>query len=138
MKFTVYETASGRIVRVGECPPEFLSLQAEPGEAVVEGGYSPIEHKFVAGVPVALPPRPSAFHAYDYTAGQWTLNSYNAWAAVRRRRNELLAESDYISIRAQEGGPPMSVAWRQYRQALRDITTQADPLNIVWPTPPAA
>jgi len=24
-------------------------------------------------------------------------------------------------------------AWATYRQALRDITTQADPFNITWP-----
>ena len=27
--------------------------------------------------------------------------------------------------------------WETYRQALRDITSQADPFNINWPIPPA-
>jgi hypothetical protein len=27
-------------------------------------------------------------------------------------------------------------SWAIYRQALRDITNQADPFNITWPTPP--
>ena len=28
-------------------------------------------------------------------------------------------------------------AWRTYRQQLRDVTSQPDPFNIVWPTPPS-
>jgi len=28
-------------------------------------------------------------------------------------------------------------AWATYRQALRDITAQKDPLNITWPVKPA-
>jgi hypothetical protein len=26
--------------------------------------------------------------------------------------------------------------WASYRQALRNITTQSDPFNIIWPTAP--
>jgi len=27
-------------------------------------------------------------------------------------------------------------AWATYRQELRDITTQSDPFNIIWPSKP--
>ncbi len=30
----------------------------------------------------------------------------------------------------------MSDAWKNYRQALRDVPTQSDPYNITWPTEP--
>ncbi|MGG4054103.1 phage tail assembly chaperone [Delftia tsuruhatensis] len=42
-----------------------------------------------------------------------------------------------MTLRAQETGEPMPAPWLAYRQALRDITDQPDPLAIVWPTAPA-
>ena len=41
-------------------------------------------------------------------------------AELRRRRNLLLAETDYMGL----SDNTMSTAWKNYRQALRDITTQ--------------
>lgn len=55
---------------------------------------------------------------------------------LRRRRNELLAETDYMG----NSDVTMSDAWKTYRQALRDITSQKpsdDALsNITFPTKP--
>jgi len=48
---------------------------------------------------------------------------------VRRERDTLLADSDWRVIKAQETGTPMSQAWVDYRQALRDITDHA---NFPW------
>lgn len=59
------------------------------------------------------------------------------WVKVRYERFMLLAESDWRVTRATETGVPMSPQWVAYRQALRDVTTQADPFAIMWPTPPA-
>lgn len=58
------------------------------------------------------------------------------WAKVRERRSTLLAATDWIVIRAADRGEPVPTDWQTYRQALRDVTGQADPFNIVWPTPP--
>lgn len=55
------------------------------------------------------------------------------WADIRIQRNKLIAESDWMA----NSDVTMSDEWRTYRQALRDITTQSDPSNITWPTPPA-
>ena len=55
-----------------------------------------------------------------------------AWDRVRSKRNALLAATDY---RFRSDQTP-SAAWVTYSQALRDITTQADPSNITWPTEP--
>jgi hypothetical protein len=60
-----------------------------------------------------------------------------AWADVRAQREPLLAASDWMSIRAFDTGTPVPTAWATYRQALRDITAQADPFNVSWPTPPS-
>lgn len=54
---------------------------------------------------------------------------------IRDRRNRLLAESDWTQL---NDAPVNKVSWAQYRQALRDITSQTDfPLTIQWPTIPA-
>jgi len=65
---------------------------------------------------------------------------------VRATRNQLLRYSaaDLVELRMPDSFPSLTPAQKQakidalivYRQALRDITTQPDPANIVWPTPP--
>ena len=59
------------------------------------------------------------------------------WASVRAQQRDLLYKSDWTcSVTDYE--PPNRDAWVQYRAALRDVTTQTDPFNIVWPSPPVA
>lgn len=57
------------------------------------------------------------------------------WDMVRNKRNFLLIRSDWTQL---PDAPVDAAAWVTYRQALRDITTQTDPFNIVWPTAPVA
>ena len=56
--------------------------------------------------------------------------------ALRRKRDALLAETDYMAL----SDVTMTDAWKTYRQALRDITSQTptdDSLsNITFPTKP--
>lgn len=56
---------------------------------------------------------------------------------LRRQRDVLLAETDWMA----NSDVTMSTAWKNYRQALRDITTQTptdDTLsNITFPTKPS-
>lgn len=55
------------------------------------------------------------------------------WAAVRNERNQSLVASDWTQLPDASAD---TVAWATYRQALRDVTEQASPFNIVWPTVP--
>lgn len=55
------------------------------------------------------------------------------WADVRAQRNKLLADSDFYVVVAYEQNIPVSDSIKQYRQALRDITTNSNPYNITWP-----
>lgn len=56
---------------------------------------------------------------------------------ARKKRNALLAESDWIVIRAFETNTNIPGAWEVYRQALRDVPQQAGfPWDVVWPTQP--
>jgi len=52
------------------------------------------------------------------------------WQVVRNQRNQMLKDTDWTQVL---DSPVDKTAWATYRQALRDITTQADPFNIVWP-----
>ena len=56
---------------------------------------------------------------------------------ARAKRDHLLTESDWVTIRAMETGNPVPTEWQTYRQALRDITEQTGfPEDIDWPEKP--
>lgn len=57
----------------------------------------------------------------------------NQWTSVRTQRNQKLSTCDWTQV---ADAPVDQEAWATYRQALRDITTQEDPFNIVWPLAP--
>ena len=52
------------------------------------------------------------------------------WNVIRAERNRLLVASDWTQL---PDAPVDAAAWATYRQALRDITTEANPFAIVWP-----
>jgi len=56
---------------------------------------------------------------------------------LRAQRNNLLLETDWIVTMHKETGTNIPAAWKQYRQALRDLPANTDdPANPVWPTKP--
>lgn len=66
-----------------------------------------------------------------------------SWAALRNERDRLLAETDWVTLKAVDAsndglGIQLPQVWLDYRQALRDLPgTTADPANPVWPTKPS-
>ncbi len=93
-------------------------------------------HDLATNLPADMPPKPSEFHDFDYTHKQWVPNPDAAWALVKQRRARLLSDTDWIVTKAQEAGQTVLPEWIAYRQALRDITLQADPWAIAWPVAP--
>ena len=60
-----------------------------------------------------------------------------AWLEVRTQQRDLLYKSDWTcSVTDYE--VPNKSEWVQYRAQLRDVTTQSDPFEIVWPVAPGA
>ena len=57
---------------------------------------------------------------------------------VRADRDQRLAACDWTQLPDAPLSNTETADWGSYRQALRDITTQSDPFNIQWPTPPGA
>lgn len=55
------------------------------------------------------------------------------WKSVRDQRKGLLFNSDWTQLPDAPLTNTQTADWGAYRQALRDITTQRDPFNIVWP-----
>jgi hypothetical protein len=53
---------------------------------------------------------------------------------IRQIRDQRLSDSDWTQL--NDVNLANQAAWAEYRQALRDITQQTDPFNIVWPTRP--
>ena len=57
--------------------------------------------------------------------------------SARAKRDRLLTESDWVTIRATDTGDPVPTEWLDYRQALRDIPDQTGfPEEIDGPQEP--
>ena len=69
----------------------------------------------------------------DATAEEIAERTEQQAKSVRRERDELLADTDWMAL----SDNTMTPAWASYRQALRDITAQAGfPYSVVWPAKP--
>ena len=93
-------------------------------------------HRYVNGEWILLPQRPSPNHEFDPVTDSWVdqRTPETEWPLVRAKRDRLLLECDWTQL------PDVPLAtkevWATYRQALRDVTLQPDPFNIVWPVAP--
>jgi len=58
----------------------------------------------------------------------------NQWFIIRQTRNELLAECDWTQL--ADVSAETKLIWSEYRQSLRDITSQPNPFSITWPVKP--
>ena len=70
---------------------------------------------------------------------KWLTAAYDTeeWAALRAKRDELLAASDWVVVKAQEAGEDVPAAWANYRTLLRDLpAATSDPANPTWPDAP--
>ena len=133
-----YDT-TGRILQTAATMPPASAFddRADVTRAETNETVSPMTHYVVDGAAVPMPAAPTIHHRFDWATKAWELNSDAAWSAVRTERDGRLTRCDWVVTRAQEEGTPVPPEWREYRQALRDITDQADPCAIEWPTPPA-
>jgi hypothetical protein len=76
---------------------------------------------------------------------QMTDEEHEAWeaamlisgakSATRNLRNLKLAESDWIETAPMS--EELKTAWREYRQALRDLPEDVVNYDVEWPLPPA-
>tara|TARA_X000000368_G_scaffold412552_1_gene399149 strand:+ start:851 stop:1219 length:369 start_codon:yes stop_codon:yes gene_type:complete len=74
------------------------------------------------------------------------LKSIEPYRLLRIERDRLIAQSDWRVTKAKETSTNIPVAWKTYRQALRDLPTNSTPKldsddnldmsSVIWPTPP--
>jgi hypothetical protein len=71
-------------------------------------------------------------------SAEWLENKNNeAWRKIRKERNQLLKDSDYIMVSDAPITAEKKEEWATYRQALRDIPQDYDsPDEVVYPTKP--
>jgi hypothetical protein len=140
MKFAVYHLNSGQIISTAQCQTiEQLDSQIDPalhGALEIDNDVFGRSHHVVQGAVVLLPQAPSATHVFDHEGQVWVdpNSSLDPWQAVRFQRDRLLSNCDWTQL----PDVPMATkeVWTIYRQALRDITNQADPLQLGWPVSP--
>lgn len=142
--YTAYNPIDGEIISTFISDEECLVYNTPSGANVAEGEYYALDGYFVAGQftrytfhqQQAKSNRPPGRYIWDNAQMVWVdLRTIDeALAITRSRRDRLLGACDWTQL----PDVPLTTkeAWATYRQALRDITQQPDPLNIVWPTPP--
>ena len=71
-------------------------------------------------------------------SAEWLENKNNeAWRKIRKERNQLLKDSDYIMVSDAPITTEKKEEWETYRQVLRDIPQDYDsPDEVVYPDKP--
>lgn len=122
--FIIYEKASGEIVTMGTMPDPTIYPMADGQEMIIGRLADRKTHRVSADGRVI---RKRAAIVEDAELKE-------AWRILRNERASLLAASDWTQF---PDTPVDAEAWREYRQALRDMTeTTEDPRNPIWPQPP--
>jgi len=103
----------------------------------IENVPAPIDYTkdIVEGTPTLIDNK--WYQSWNQTSASQTEIDYrleSQWFIIRQTRDELLAECDWTQL----GDIPSDTKskWTEYRQQLRDITTQENPFNILWPVKP--
>jgi hypothetical protein len=102
---------------------------------LVEGD---VQEKFVGSVFAILPSEVVETKIWRaYTAEEQAEIDTQKAAQVRRERNTKLTECDWTQLNDTPLDNAAKIQWTAYRQALRDVPSQAGfPHNVVWPTKP--
>ena len=78
---------------------------------------------------------------YKVINGKHTYSAFvesqdNIIESLRAIRNSLLTETDWTQVEDSPLSPEKKAEWKNYRQALRDLTDLDDLTTIVWPVKP--
>ena len=107
--------------------PEITSLDFVTAIKVEDHGSGPFIREW--NHPTITQPTQAELDSVDEAA---YLNG-KALETLRQRRNQLLAETDYLAL----SDHVLSAEMTAYRQALRDLPANTvDPANPVWPVKP--
>jgi hypothetical protein len=140
MKFLVYSLTTGKINKSINCDNNIIDTQfdkntenAIASEFDVNYGFFDFNTNNFAPFPL----KPNGSYYFDYITKQWVQDQPAQESVIKAQRNQLLQQSDWTQIPNTPLTAEQQQAWADYRQQLRDITSQSGyPFNVVWPTPP--
>lgn len=72
----------------------------------------------------------------DATEEEINIKIAEKWLEVRDMRDSLLSQSDWTQFQDSPISGSTLTEWQTYRQSLRDITSQSNPFDLVWPSKP--
>jgi len=125
--YAIYDIETGEVLQTGIAPEnqmEAMALAASDGQGFVTRKIDPKTHR------VSADGRVIKKRAKDIDAHELD----KAKRKMRYRRDTLLAQTDWSQM---PDAPVDQVAWREYRQALRDLPANTpDPRDIDWPEAP--
>lgn len=135
----------------GEYPNELPNrIRLSDGRTVTDKATFTAAEILDAGyVPVSDPPTINAYEELSWNGIDWAVTGLTdqqkldrTWASIRELRDGTISSVQWRIDRylseVRQGIPPKDniQALDTYIQALRDITKQSDPYNIVWPEVP--
>tara|TARA_R110000850_G_scaffold276796_1_gene420269 strand:- start:636 stop:1088 length:453 start_codon:yes stop_codon:yes gene_type:complete len=71
----------------------------------------------------------------NLTLSELDVKKASEWGGINNRINLLLRECDWVMLSDSPYKSNLK-PWEDYRQALRDVSKQLDPFNIIWPIKP--
>ena len=111
-------------------PNGVLADRFSPGLSGVNADAFGVVHHDDAGMWVDWDESVAAFPSADEINAAADVRH---WVSVRKKRNELLAATDWCGL----SDVPMSAGMTTYRQALRDLPASTEnSADVVFPTPP--
>lgn len=153
MKFSIFDSVTGALLRTGECPAEDVALQARTGETLVSA-YEAREGEMLVGDKVIeRPPAPSTDHQWDVASRSWgapletvrgrrlaelkaerdrRVNGGFVWGSLRFDSNPI-SQSRLLGLYVDALNPPneFPVNWRLADNTWRSISV-AD-ARALWP-----
>lgn len=135
MKYTIYDSATGRIKNTGDVPKEYFNLQTKTGESIVEGQWDEKTHYWDGTAMVAFPPRPFG-HDWNWTTKTWQPNLEAAkaakWEQMKAARNKEECGGFVWDLSTFDSNP-ISQSRIQGSSQMADIKKRnAEPFAVDW------
>ena len=140
INFYVYQLNNGQIIYSGTCQESDFDKQNVPNGCaleVIEDYINWSDFYVYNNTLIAIPEKPNQYSVFNYISKQWEIDSAQLILSITRKRNSLLLSSDWTQLPNNPLTSEQQAAWADYRQQLRDITSQSGyPTNVVWPIQP--
>ena len=145
---SIYDAETGLFngTRIDCLSVDTLTQNTPPGHAAMAGNFDYMSQRVDLSTGEVVDWQPPAPPDDEWQTWSWHVDS-KRWRAtpttaatarqMRTERDARLLACDWVVARAAEAGEPVPTEWRTYRQALRDVSTQAGwPDAVEWPAPP--